>query len=95
MPRPLQTVKMDERLVLLANSVSDAVHVALLQGVQADLAAGVVAQVAADYIRATYGNRALKGLALAVRERARMPMPTDISAAEGGEVTGKARGRLN
>ena len=67
---------------LLGNQVSDAINAALRMGLEIDEAVCVVAQVAADYARLTYGNAYLPKLADVVIKRAEMPAPTNRS--EGG-----------
>ncbi len=68
---------------ILSNEISDAINKALRSGMEADEAVCVVASVAADYARLSYGDDYLCGLATVVTSRAGMPAPQDVS----GEVT--------
>lgn len=68
----------DLRLTAFANKISSAIDDAVDSGMALDEIVSVVATVAADYGRCTYGNRYLKGLAHLVRARAGAPMPTII-----------------
>jgi hypothetical protein len=63
----------------LGNAISDAIHDAMVGGLEADEAASVVVQIAADYWRAIYGPETLPGLASLVVDRAKQPLPADIS----------------
>lgn len=62
----------------LANSVSEAIKQAVEEGLDTDLAACVVVQVAADYARVEYGTSFLIDLANIVQERGRMPLPSGM-----------------
>lgn len=64
---------------ILANAVSDAIHAALESGMEVDEAVCVVAGVAADYGRASYGNDYLDQIAAVVKMQGEQPLPTDVS----------------
>lgn len=74
----LEAVSQDDRLVVLGNSVSDAVHAAAEAGLDMDYIASVLVNVAADYMRLTYGDESLAGLAMAVLRCADKPMPEQL-----------------
>ncbi|MBN9035496.1 MAG: hypothetical protein J0H53_05460 [Rhizobiales bacterium] len=63
----------------LGNAISDAIHAALLRGMETDEAACIAVSVAADYARAEYGDAYLQDLAKVVVMRAGRPMPEDAS----------------
>ena len=75
----IEEEKGDERFSDLGNEVSDAINRAMRRGLECDQACSVVAQVAADYFRGTYGNNDLPGLASIITLSAGRPMPSDIS----------------
>lgn len=61
--------------------ISDAMHQALLNGMEPDEACCVAAAVIADYARTYYGNEYLNGLAKIVVAQGQKPMPRTV---EGG-----------
>lgn len=63
----------------LANAIAAAIDAAVDGGLDLDVAACVVAGVAADYARAEYGERYLEALADVIRLRAGMPLPGRVN----------------
>lgn len=49
MADPVQIILADSRLANLGNAISDAIHDALIEGIEVDAAASVAVAVAADY----------------------------------------------
>lgn len=70
-----KTLKGDERTMVLANCVARAIDDALGKGLQVDQCTSIVATVAADYWRVTYGEKDLPGLAEVITMRAGDPLP--------------------
>ena len=59
----------------LANTVSDAIHDALVAGMEADEACCVAVAVAADYARHFYSDAYMAKLAKVITDRVGQPMP--------------------
>ena len=71
----LEIITGDQRITDLQNAVSDAMHDAMVAGLELDYIASTLAGVAADYIRLEYGDEALKSLAAVVIARTGEPLP--------------------
>lgn len=76
----LEKVSGDDRITTFANSMSDAVHDALEAGLEVRHVASVMAAVAADYMRVTYGPRSLEDLSAIIAAQAERPEPIDLAA---------------
>lgn len=59
----------------LGNGVSDAIHAALIRGMEIDEAACIVIAVACDYARGQYGDAFLESLVKIVRGQRGKPLP--------------------
>lgn len=63
------------RQAVLANAISDALHNALVSGLQPDEATCIAVSVAADYARGSYGAPYLTRLADVLIRRGDLPVP--------------------
>lgn len=76
---PFETISGTPRLTELANEVSAAIEAAIVDGIPMDEAVSIVASVAADHARITYGPGYLLQLAEMVRRRNEQPLPKMVT----------------
>ncbi len=75
----LETVSGDVRITDFANAVSDALHTALDSGLEVRHVASVLAAVAADYMRVTYGPDSLLDLTEIIVMQGMRPEPENLA----------------